>query len=574
MPDGRCICWTVLSLAMVKTLAALANTLVTALLAVVAVQSVAADEYAIIVGSYADQTNAERARVVVETHLRQRGISAQVRLLPANGRTRVAVAAVTQNRQRLLQQLRQDKYPDAWSLALKAQAPPVRNAAPLRQGTERAPPAPPRNPPTQTARAETTTSATPSRLARRQQRPKPIAQPMQLDARLKGFASAADIPGSDWQLSEVANPTTDASGDLRVMLNKTVGPLQFQLHHSTALQAGDAVQWGQIASAQIDQVTVNDNGRLLDMTWQTDSGARHQWSHRIDRLSAQWRQGDWSITIGRQAVSWGSGIVFQPLDPFNPFAPTAVDRDYKNGDDLVLGEALLPNGHDLQVLHVIRRDPQQHIRKGVSSTAAKWHGYLLNSEFELIVAKHYDQDFVGLSVRQPVGPAVIRSDLAWRQGAQSGDRWRLLGIVNADVAFPIRDRMAYVFAEYFHNDFGMQRMPTAGDRLPPQLQTALLRGEVFNFMRDYLAVGASYQWHPLLTQSLSVISNLNDGSALLQGQIAVDAAQNQQLQFGYIGGYADPGDEFAPLPVTISPEGEILTQGGSDRYYLRWAWYF
>ncbi len=559
---------------MVKTLAALANTLVTALLAVVAVQSVAADEYAIIVGSYADQTNAERARVVVETHLRQRGISAQVRLLPANGRTRVAVAAVTQNRQRLLQQLRQDKYPDAWSLALKAQAPPVRNAAPLRQGTERAPPAPPRNPPTQTARAETTTSATPSRLARRQQRPKPIAQPMQLDARLKGFASAADIPGSDWQLSEVANPTTDASGDLRVMLNKTVGPLQFQLHHSTALQAGDAVQWGQIASAQIDQVTINDNGRLLDMTWQTDSGARHQWSHRIDRLSAQWRQGDWSITIGRQAVSWGSGIVFQPLDPFNPFAPTAVDRDYKNGDDLVLGEALLPNGHDLQVLHVIRRDPQQHIRKGVSSTAAKWHGYLLNSEFELIVAKHYDQDFVGLSVRQPVGPAVIRSDLAWRQGAQSGDRWRLLGIVNADVAFPIRDRMAYVFAEYFHNDFGMQRMPTAGDRLPPQLQTALLRGEVFNFMRDYLAVGASYQWHPLLTQSLSVISNLNDGSALLQGQIAVDAAQNQQLQFGYIGGYADPGDEFAPLPVTISPEGEILTQGGSDRYYLRWAWYF
>jgi hypothetical protein len=210
----------------------------------------------------------------------------------------------------------------------------------------------------------------------------------------------------------------------------------------------------------------------------------------------------------------------------------------------------------------------------VSSTAAKWHGYVLNSEFELIVAKHYDQDFVGLSVRQPVGPAVIRTDLAWRQGAQSGDRWRLLGIVNADVAFPIRDRMAYVFAEYFHNDFGMQRMPTTGDRLPPQLQTALLRGEVFNLMRDYLAVGASYQWHPLLTQSLSVISNLNDGSALLQGQIAVDAAQNQQLQLGYIGGYADPGDEFAPLPVAIRPEGEILTQGGSDRYYLRWAWYF
>ena len=397
---------------------------------------------------------------------------------------------------------------------------------------------------------------------------------MQVDARVKGFALAADLPGSDWQRMQVSNPTTDASGDLRIMLNKIVGPLQFQLHHSTLLQAGDAVQWGQAALGQIDQVATTDAGRLLDMTWQTDAGARHQWSHRIDRLSMQWQQADWSVTLGRQAVSWGSGIVFQPLDPFNPFAPTAVDRDYKNGDDLVLVERLLPNGHDLQVLHVMRRDERQQIRSRVSSTAAKWHGYLRNSEFELIVANHYDQNFVGLSVRQPLGPAVIRTDLAWREGLVSGDRWRLLGIVNADVAFPIRDRMAYVFAEYFHNDFGMQHMPTAGEALPRQLQTALLRGEVFNLMRDYLALGASYQWHPLVTQSLSVINNLSDGSALLQGQVSVDAAQNQQLQFGYIGGYADAGDEFAPLPAAISPQGEILTQGGSDRYYLRWAWYF
>ena len=65
---------------------------------------------------------------------------------------------------------------------------------------------------------------------------------------------------------QVSNPTTDASGDLRIMLNKIVGPLQFQLHHSTLLQAGDAVQWGQAALGQIDQAATTDAGRLLDMT--------------------------------------------------------------------------------------------------------------------------------------------------------------------------------------------------------------------------------------------------------------------------------------------------------------------
>ena len=158
-------------------------------------------------------------------------------------------------------------------------------------------------------------------------------------------------------------------------MNKTVGQLQFQVHHSSVLQAGDTAQWGQGAVAQVDQMTATDAHRLLDMTWQTDTGRRHQWSHRIDRMSVQWQQADWSVTLGRQAVSWGSGIVFQPLDPFNPFAPTAVDRDYKNGDDLVLVERLLPNGHDLQVLHVMRRDDRQQLRSRVSSTATKWHGY-------------------------------------------------------------------------------------------------------------------------------------------------------------------------------------------------------
>lgn len=530
-----------------------------------------AKDYAIVVGSYASQTNAQRARLNVEEHLRQRGIGAQVQLLPANNRIRVAVSANTQNSQRLMQQLRQSKYPDAWRLEIDKPA--------VTTATANTPA--PKKPITQSQRPKQIAEAQPAKPVARKapkpvgkKAPKPIAQPMQVDARIKGFAVAADLPGSDYQRLQVANPTSDASGDLRLMLNKTVGQLQFQLHHSSILQAGDSVQWGQAGMGQIDQVASTDERRLLDMTWQTDSGRRHQWSHRIDRLSAQWQQADWSVTVGRQAVSWGSGIVFQPLDPFNPFAPTAVDRDYKNGDDLVLIERLLPNGHDLQVLHVMRRDQRQQIRSRVSSTAAKWHGYVLDSEFELIAASHYDQDFIGLSVRQPLGPAVIRTDLAWREGPQNGDRWRLLGIVNADLAFPIRDKMAYVFAEYFYNDFGMQRMPGPGDALPEQLQTALLRGEVFNLMREYLALGGSYQWHPLVTQSLSVINNLTDGSALIQGQISVDAAQNQQLQFGYIGGYSDPGDEFAALPAAIGPQGEVLTQGGSDRYYLRWAWYF
>ena len=73
--------------------------------------------------------------------------------------------------------------------------------------------------------------------------------------------------------------------------------------------------------------------------------------------------------MGRQAVSWGNGMVFQPLGLFSPFAPTTVDRDYKAGDDLLLVERLFANGSDLQLLLVGRRDADGALSGSASSAA-------------------------------------------------------------------------------------------------------------------------------------------------------------------------------------------------------------
>jgi hypothetical protein len=110
--------------------------------------------------------------------------------------------------------------------------------------------------------------------------------------------------------------------------------------------------------------------------------------------------------------------------------------------------------------------------------------------------------------------------------------------------------------------------------VPLDLQAGLSRGEFFNLMRDYLAVGGSFEWHPLLTQQLTVISNLHDSSSLLQMQFAYDVGQNQNMQLGWIGSTGGSGDEFAPISVVALPTGQSITQGGGDRIYLRWAGYF
>lgn len=397
-----------------------------------------------------------------------------------------------------------------------------------------------------------------------------------LTFRLKGFASAGNVAKTDVYRDSLGNRRNDSAVDLRTMLQHDVGSWSFEAAHTTLVQYGDTLLLGQTSSGA-EQVVVSDDLRLLNLTDELNEGRRHQTLHRLDRLNAQWRSDHWAVTVGRQAVSWGSGIVFQPLDPFNPFAPTAVDRDYKAGDDLVLIERLFENGHDAQLLHVFRRDSSDSVNGDVASTAAKWHGYAGSLEFEVIAAQHYDTEFFGLSGRVPVGPAVVRSDIAMRRGISQdalNNDWGVLGVINIDVAFPWRGRTVYAFAEYFHNDFGVSELPTPLTSLPADLQAGLERGEFFNLMRDYLSVGGTFEWHPLLTQQLTVITNLHDSSSLLQMQFAYDVGQNQNMQLGWIGSTGRSGDEFAPITVGIMPTGQSLTQGGRDRVYLRWAGYF
>lgn len=395
-----------------------------------------------------------------------------------------------------------------------------------------------------------------------------------LTFRLKGFASTAGLPVADFNRSNLGSRRKDGALDFRTMLQHDVGNWSLELAHSALVQYGKGLSLGQLSG---EQIVVSDDLRLMNLTADVNDGSRHRSLHRFDRLNAQWRSDRWAVTVGRQAVSWGSGIVFQPLDPFNPFAPTAVDRDYKAGDDLVLVERLFDNGHDAQLLHVFRRNAQDSVSSEVASTAAKWHGYAGLVEFELIVAQHYDTEFFGVSGRIPVGPAVLRSDIAMRHGisqSQQNDDWGVLGIVNIDVAFPWRNRTVYAFAEYFHNDFGLTELPSPLTSVPLDLQAGLSRGEFFNLMRDYLAVGGSFEWHPLLTQQLTVITNLHDSSSLLQMQFAYDVGQNQNMQLGWIGSTGGSGDEFAPISVGALPTGQPITQGGGDRIYLRWAGYF
>ncbi len=401
------------------------------------------------------------------------------------------------------------------------------------------------------------------------------AQDSEIKGRLKWFTAGAVLPAEDFQRQANGTPAYDHTGSLRVLVradaNRKGGDressLRFIADYSLSWLSGDSFALASGASQQtLDQTPTEDARRLMRLTWEIDDGRRHRAVHRFDRFALEYRRRNLSVTVGRQAVSWGSGRVFQPMDLFNPFAPTTVDRDYKPGDDVFLVEQAF-GGSDLQFLYVARRNEGGKVGTDSASRAVKWHGFLGGSEIEVLGARHYLDDVFGLTVRVPIGGAILRTDVTGTR-LEADEEWYVSGIVNIDWAFDLFGRAAFGFVEYYHNDFGVRELPGRRSELPSPLVTRLTRGELFNLMRDYLAVGATYQWSALWTQSLVTIVNLDDRSSLVQTSLNYEPSDFTRMQLGITTVLGDEGEEFGGVPVV-----DGVTSGGGTQAFLQFVYF-
>ena len=158
----------------------------------------------------------------------------------------------------------------------------------------------------------------------------------------------------------------------------------------------------------------NDDRRLMNLTDTLRDKGKFAALQRLDRLSVGYAKGNLVVRAGRQAISWGNGLIFSPMDIVNPFDPTAVDTEYKAGDDMVYAQLLRNNGDDIEFAQVFRRDPATgEVESSQSTTAIKYHGMAGDSEYDLLIANSYDDLTIGVGGNRSIGGAVVHGDVVW-----------------------------------------------------------------------------------------------------------------------------------------------------------------
>lgn len=313
---------------------------------------------------------------------------------------------------------------------------------------------------------------------------------------------------------------------------------------------------------------LDDRHQALNLSWSMLDGDRASLVGRLDRLSVGYTGEQFVARLGRQALSWGNGLVFQVLDLFNPFPPNVLDTDYKPGRDMLSTQWLFSNGDDLQAIVVPgRASRDQPLSSGESSAAAKWHHLAGSAELDLLVARHHDAAFVGAGASGALAGGVWRVDLSH---TDADGRHVTSLLANFDRAWVPGGRTVYAFGEYFYNGFGVSTSGRDAVVLDEALMSRFERGELFSLGRHEAAGGLRIDWTPLLSVSPTVLVNVTDGSAFVLVQTQYDWREDLVLFAGVQAGLGRDATEYGGVTISGLP-GAL---GPGTRIWARLAKYF
>ena len=399
--------------------------------------------------------------------------------------------------------------------------------------------------------------------------PLPGAEALEVDGHLKTRAILSTFPDKSL-FRDIAGPETlDLQSDLRLNLRWREGPWSVEAAGQLIALYGERIEFTRGLPTEIEALSPrlpDDRRRYLDLTSVLSDSGKTAALARFDRLAIGWTGENTVVRLGRQALSWGNGLFYAPMDLVNPFDPATIDTEFKAGDDMLYVQQLFDNGNDLQAAFVARRNPLTGQRTGDQNTvAAKYHGLAGDAEYDILVAKHYDDPVLGFGGSKSVGGAILRGDIVV---TRTDSKTVTTLVTNINYSWTGFGRNMTGSLEYYYNGFGQ-----TGDYdflSDPDLFLRIARGDLFTLGRQYLAGNVLIEVTPLWTISPVLLVNLQDPSSLLQVTAQGSLGDNAV----FLGTLSVPvgadGTEFGGIASGL-PDRFLSTGPGA---FLQFAWYF
>jgi hypothetical protein len=410
---------------------------------------------------------------------------------------------------------------------------------------------------------------------------------------LKGIANYQQFSADSLHDELGYRQAADLNSDTRINFKAYSGAWQVETDYQLISIYGDTQRLSnQLPSnSLLPAALINDQQRLFNLTHTITAQDNYALVHRLDRAAVSYVEDALVVKLGRQAISWGNGLIYAPMDLFNPFSPSSIDKEYKTGDDILYAQYLTDSGNDLQLVWVVRLDEQGDVTGDVDSVAVKYHLFSGDVEWDILLAEHYQDHVIGIGNITNIGGAVWRSDLVYtRTGSYTDFKSSIGSDINSDIdnesvwsfvtnwsySWMLAEKNASALIEYHYNGFGQSNgdYSLSGLENNPALLARLARGELYTLGQHYLAGSVTVEMSPLWLLIPNVFTNLSDHSGLIQLLSQHDLQQDLQLIVALNVPMGAKGTEFGGIPIFNPMTFNQSYLESEYSVFAQLAWYF
>jgi hypothetical protein len=280
------------------------------------------------------------------------------------------------------------------------------------------------------------------------------------------------------------------------------------------------------------------------------------WEHEIDRAAMSFSLPLVDVTVGRQAIGWGLGRLWAPLDLFAPMSPTDLDREERRGVDALRLTLSLSQSSYVEVVAVGGAETDEEGRSEVSwdASALAWLARVeaWGVDFLLAAGKLGRDRVIGAGVSGQLFGVTLRGEVTGTED-ESGE---LYGRATAGVEFGTPVNISGS-VEYHWSGFGALE-PADYLARAERFASRISSGQLAGLGQHYLGVTLAWQPGAWGGVTLAYVQNLTDGSLVLSP--AVEYVLSDEVRIGAVAlipiGAAPAWRTEAGLPV-LEPRSEF-----------------
>lgn len=297
------------------------------------------------------------------------------------------------------------------------------------------------------------------------------------------------------------------------------------------------------SSFSIGQGGADYRWRDLDAELWSSSDDDIRLLQQLDLLSVSYFRQASTVTVGRQAISFGAARVFSPVDVLQPLNLLATDASYRPGVDAVRANWYLGAVTEFDAGFVFGADQALFLRAKTFMNNLDWEATAIHINGQASI--------LGVSTTGGLGAVGL-----WQESAFlfADDDIFLRSSIGVDTT--VLDDL-YIFSELHYNGVG-----NANNYFANSENRFYQLGAVVPQAKWYASVDGRYSVNPLASVNVGSTVNLNDGSALLTAGINVSVSDNSSITTSAVFPLGDAeatNSEYGAYPLY---------------FYLEWDWVF